>query len=56
MTMSSFRPVPTVKAGNLNSRNCTSEDLGNSYGCGWNGVSGTWLQEGVDISAYAGGK
>lgn len=41
----------------LNSRNCTSEDpSGNSYGCGWNGVSGTWLQESVDISAYAGSK
>ncbi len=29
---------------------------GNNYGWGYNGASGTWLQESVDLSAYAGNK
>ena len=33
----------------------TSEDpSGNSYGWGYNGMSGSWIQESVDLSDYAG--
>lgn len=34
---------------------CTSENpTGANYGCGYNGVSGEWIEEKVDLSAYAG--
>jgi immune inhibitor A len=36
---------------------CTTVDpSGNSYGCGYNGVSNGWKQETVDLSKYAGNK
>ncbi|NPV84396.1 MAG: hypothetical protein HPY45_00110 [Anaerolineae bacterium] len=41
----------------LKTPSCTEEDpSGNSYGCGWNGVTDGWIQENVDISQYAGKK
>lgn len=41
----------------LDSRNCTTDNpSGNSYGCGWNGLSGGWIDESVDLSQYAGTK
>jgi len=46
----------------LNTPSCTTEDKsGNSYGCGYNGMSGggdtaQWIQEKVDLSPYAGQK
>jgi immune inhibitor A len=46
----------------LNTPSCTTEDKsGNSYGCGYNGMSGggdtaQWIQEKVDLSSYAGQK
>ncbi|MEA4813019.1 MAG: immune inhibitor A [Anaerolineaceae bacterium] len=41
----------------LKSRSCTTENVsGNSYGCGWNGNSSRWIDESVDLSAYAGTK
>jgi len=39
----------------LESLTCTIENpSGNSYGCGWNGSSGDWIEERVDLSAFAG--
>ncbi len=39
----------------LDTRTCTTENVsGNSYGCGWNGNSEVWIDESVDLSAYAG--
>jgi len=39
----------------LNSRTCTTDNVsGNSYGCGWNGNSNTWIDESVDLSEFAG--
>ena len=39
----------------LNSNTCTTANpSGNSYGCGWNGLSGGWISEAVDLSSYAG--
>lgn len=39
----------------LESLTCTTENpSGNSYGCGWNGSSGDWIEERVDLSAFAG--
>ncbi len=44
----------------LDTPSCTTEDIsGNSYGCGYNGMSGgggaaRWINEKVDLSAYAG--
>jgi len=41
----------------LNTRTCTTDNVsGNSYGCGWNGNSEVWIDESVDLSAYAGKK
>ena len=41
----------------LNSENCaTTNPSGNSYGCGWNGSSSGWIDEKVDLSAFAGQK
>jgi len=41
----------------LNTPSCTKEDpSGNSYGCGWNGRSGAYLDESVDLSKFAGQK
>ena len=46
----------------LNTPSCTTEDpSGNSYGCGYNALSGggssaQWIQELVDLSPYAGQK
>lgn len=34
---------------------CSTEDpSGNSYGCGYNGVTNGWIEETVDLSAFAG--
>jgi hypothetical protein len=39
----------------LNSLTCTTENpSGNSYGCGWNGSSGGWIEERVNLSGFAG--
>lgn len=39
----------------LDSLTCTTENpSGNSYGCGWNGSSDDWIEERVDLSAFAG--
>lgn len=36
---------------------CTNENpSGNSYGCGYNGQTGAWVQEDVDLSQFAGKK
>jgi immune inhibitor A len=46
----------------LNTPSCTTEDpSGNSYGCGYNALSGggssaEWIQESVDLSPYVGQK
>ena len=41
----------------LNSKTCTTDNpSGNSFGCGWNGESDGWMDEQVDLSAYAGQK
>lgn len=46
----------------LNTPSCTTDDpQGNSYGCGYTGLSGggdtaQWIQESVDLSPYAGQK
>ncbi|MFZ3070396.1 MAG: hypothetical protein WA110_04655 [Anaerolineaceae bacterium] len=41
----------------LRSENCTTDNSsGNSYGCGWNGTSNGWIDESLDLSAYAGSK
>ena len=41
----------------LKTRNCTTDNpSGNSYGCGWNGSSGGWIDESVDLSAFTGSK
>jgi hypothetical protein len=39
----------------LNTPSCTMNNpSGNSYGCGYNGASGGWLLESIDLSPYAG--
>ncbi|MDY6868067.1 MAG: immune inhibitor A [Chloroflexota bacterium] len=39
----------------LNTPSCTFlNPSGNSYGCGYNGASGGWIEETVDLDAYAG--
>lgn len=39
----------------LNTHTCTTDNVsGNSYGCGWNGNSESWIDESVDLSSYAG--
>ena len=39
----------------LDSNTCTTVNpSGNSYGCGWNGASGGWINEAVDLSDYVG--
>lgn len=41
----------------LTTPSCTNEDpSGNSYGCGYNGQTGDWKQEDVDLSQFAGQK
>ena len=41
----------------LHPNSCTTENpTGANYGCGYNGRSGDWIQESVDLSAYAGKK
>ena len=41
----------------LTTPSCTNEDpSGNSYGCGYNGQTGVWTQEDVDLSQFAGQK
>lgn len=41
----------------LTTPSCTTEDpSGNSYGCGYNGQTGDWVQEEVDLSQFAGKK
>ncbi|MBV6449609.1 MAG: hypothetical protein MHPDNHAH_00321 [Anaerolineales bacterium] len=41
----------------LTTPSCTTEDpSGNSYGCGYNGQTGDWVQEDVDLSQFAGKK
>lgn len=41
----------------LTTPSCTNEDpSGNSYGCGYNGQTGDWKQEDVDLSQFAGKK
>lgn len=41
----------------LDSPSCTTEDpTGANYGCGYNGLSGGWISETVDLSAFAGEK
>ncbi len=41
----------------LTTPSCTTEDpSGNSYGCGYNGQTGDWVQESVDLSQFAGQK
>ena len=39
----------------INTPSCSFSDItGNSYGCGYNGVSNGWITETVDLSQYAG--
>lgn len=39
----------------LNSETCTTSNIsGNNYGCGWNNQSRGWIDESIDLSAYAG--
>lgn len=41
----------------LESTTCTSNNpTGNSFGCGFNGKTGDWIKEYVDLSGYAGQK
>lgn len=41
----------------LDTQSCTTYDpTGNSYGCGYTGQTGGWIQESVDLSEYAGKK
>lgn len=41
----------------LDMPSCTSRNLnGNNYGCGYNGSSGGWITESVDLSRFAGQK
>ncbi|HNR01931.1 MAG TPA: immune inhibitor A [Anaerolineaceae bacterium] len=41
----------------LSMPSCTSQNLtGNNYGCGYNGNSGGWITQEVDLSTYAGKK
>ena len=41
----------------LNTPSCTTLDIsGNSYGCGYNGATGDWINETVDLSQFAGQK
>ena len=41
----------------LTTPSCTTEDpSGNSYGCGYNGQTGAWTPEQVDLSQFAGQK
>lgn len=41
----------------LTSQTCMPKEQdpsGNSYGCGWNGQTNGWIEERIDLSAYAG--
>jgi hypothetical protein len=39
----------------LDTPSCTSSNpSGNNFGCGYSGTSGDWIEESVDLSAYAG--
>lgn len=41
----------------LTTPSCTTEDpSGNSFGCGYNGQTGDWVEEEVDLSQFAGQK
>lgn len=41
----------------VNTPSCTTDNpSGNSYGCGYNGSSGGWIEEKVDLSDFAGKK
>ena len=41
----------------LNTTSCTTDDpSGNSYGCGYTGKSGGWIEESVELSEYSGTK
>ena len=41
----------------LDSENCTTANpSGNSYGCGWNGMTSGWIDETVDLSKFVGGQ
>ncbi|HCU56998.1 MAG TPA: hypothetical protein DF984_02005 [Anaerolineaceae bacterium] len=41
----------------LTTPSCTTLDIsGNSYGCGYNGATGGWIEETVDLSPFAGEK
>lgn len=41
----------------LNTPSCTTDNpTGNSYGCGYTGISNGWVQQKVDLSNYAGKK
>ncbi len=41
----------------LTTPSCTTLDIsGNSYGCGYNGATGGWIEETVDLSQFAGEK
>jgi hypothetical protein len=41
----------------LNTPSCTTDNpFGNSYGCGYTGISNGWVQQEVDLSNYAGKK
>jgi immune inhibitor A len=41
----------------LKTPSCTTEDpTGANYGCGYNGQSGNWIEQQVDLSAFAGKK
>ncbi len=39
----------------LESENCTKDNpSGNSYGCGFNGESGGWIEQSIDLTQFAG--
>jgi len=41
----------------INTPGCTTENIsGNNYGCGYNGTTGSWVTEEVDLSQFAGQK
>jgi hypothetical protein len=41
----------------ISTPSCSRQNVsGNNYGCGYNGYSGGWIEQEVDLSAYAGKK
>jgi bacillopeptidase F (M6 metalloprotease family) len=44
-----WKIIPTMSCSSLNKS-------GNSYGCGWNDISGGWVKESVDLSFLSGKK